>query len=103
MVFPARPDLGGSKIGCFQRVPTWGSQNRGFQRVPNELFIKVQVLGGGVVHTAFQRVPNWGAFQRVPTWGCIPARPNLGSFPARPNLASRMSVYEYSVVLCEFV
>lgn len=78
-------------------VPNWGyssasriggSQIEGFQRVPNELFIKVQVSGGGggmCVCTCGAARPDWdcvylGGFQCVPNeWGvescvfqCVP-------------------------------
>src|SRR5512141_2398743 len=43
------------ELGPFQPVPNWG-----VQRVPNELFIKVQVWGVGVGGGVFQRVPSWG-------------------------------------------
>jgi len=80
VVFPARPDLGGVQNRVFPARPNLGSQNRGFQRVPNELFIKVQVLGGGgCAH-------------------CIPARPNLGCIPARPELGVYSSASQLGVI-----
>src|SRR5512141_1283400 len=59
------------ELGPFQPVPNWG-----VQRVPNELFIKVQVWGVGVGGGVFQRVPTWGG----PKQG-IPARPAWPLFP----------------------
>src|SRR5512141_411919 len=64
-----RPDLA-SRIG-----PVSARPELGVQRVPNELFIKVQVWGVG-----------WCT-------GCIPARPDLGGSKTGYSSASRMGPF----------
>ena len=62
-----RPEL------ASQRVPTWRPELGGVQRVPNELFIKVQSGGSRgcvIVHTG-------GTPLYPPKIGVIPARPDL--------------------------
>ena len=73
-----RPELA-SRIGVPNWRPELASRIEGLQRVPNELFIKVQ--SGGVFRCT--QCAHWGVFQRVPNWGS-----KIGGIAVRPVMAS---------------